>query len=56
MTMNLLARALLALIWLLHLLPLALQAALGRGLGRVLHLFAVGRRRVALRNVELCLP
>ncbi len=56
MTLNLLARALLALIWLLHLLPLALQAALGRGLGRVLHLFAVGRRRVALRNVELCLP
>ena len=56
MTMNLLARALLALIWLLHLLPLALQAALGRGLGRVLHVFAVARRRVALRNVELCLP
>jgi KDO2-lipid IV(A) lauroyltransferase len=54
--MNLLARALLALVWLLHLLPLAVQAVLGRGLGVVLHLFAVGRRRVALRNVELCLP
>lgn len=54
--MNLLARALLALVWLLHLLPLSLQAAMGRGLGRVMHALAHGRRRVALRNVELCLP
>jgi len=54
--MNLLARALLVLVWLLHLLPLSLQAAMGRGLGRVMHALAHGRRRVALRNVELCLP
>jgi KDO2-lipid IV(A) lauroyltransferase len=54
--MNLLARALLALVWLLHLLPLSLQAAIGRGLGRVMHALAHSRRRVALRNVELCLP
>jgi len=54
--MNLLARALLALVWLLHLLPLGLQATIGRGLGRVMHALAHGRRRVALRNVELCLP
>jgi Kdo2-lipid IVA lauroyltransferase/acyltransferase len=54
--MNFLARLLLALMWLLHWLPLGLQAALGRGLGRLLHLFAGSRRRVALRNVALCLP
>jgi KDO2-lipid IV(A) lauroyltransferase len=53
---NLGARALLALIWLLHLLPLGVQALLGRGLGRVMHTLAGSRRRVALRNVELCLP
>ncbi len=50
------ARALLALIWLLHWLPLGLQAALGRGLGRVMHALARSRRAVALRNVQLCLP
>jgi Kdo2-lipid IVA lauroyltransferase/acyltransferase len=51
-----LARGLLALVWLLHIWPLAWQAALGRALGRLLHRFAHQRRRVALRNVELCLP
>ncbi|MDE1949615.1 MAG: lipid A biosynthesis acyltransferase [Burkholderiales bacterium] len=50
------AYAVLALVWLLHVLPLALQAALGRGAGRLLYRFAHGRREVALRNVELCLP
>jgi Kdo2-lipid IVA lauroyltransferase/acyltransferase len=50
------ARLLLAVVWLLHWLPLPLLAALGRGLGALLHLFGSGRRRVALRNVELCLP
>ena len=50
------ARALLGLLWLLQTLPLGLQAALGRGLGRLLHALAGGRRRVALRNVQLCLP
>jgi KDO2-lipid IV(A) lauroyltransferase len=50
------AYALLGLIWLLHLLPLGLQAALGRALGRLMHALAGSRRRVALRNVELCLP
>jgi Kdo2-lipid IVA lauroyltransferase/acyltransferase len=58
--MTLLARCfthlLLAAVWLLHLLPLQVQAALGRGLGLVLHRFAVSRRQVALRNVALCLP
>ena len=50
------AQAVLGLLWLLQALPLGLQAALGRGLGGLLHVLARGRRRVALRNVELCLP
>jgi KDO2-lipid IV(A) lauroyltransferase len=50
------ARAVLGLLWLLQGLPLAVQAGLGRGLGRLLHALAGSRRRVALRNVELCLP
>ena len=54
--MKLAAHALLALIWLLHFLPLSWQAALGSGLGRLLHRFGRSRRAVALRNVELCLP
>jgi len=51
-----LAHGLLALMNALHVLPLGLQAAIGRGLGGLLHALAGSRRRVALRNVELCLP
>ena len=50
------ARALLAVVWLLHWLPLPLLAAVGRALGRLLHLLGRDRREVALRNLELCLP
>lgn len=50
------AYLLLGLVWLLHLLPLAAQAFLGRGLGLLMHSVAGSRRQVALRNVELCLP
>jgi Kdo2-lipid IVA lauroyltransferase/acyltransferase len=50
------ARVLLGAVWLLHLLPLALQAAIGRAFGRLLHRLAGSRRRVAERNVALCLP
>jgi Kdo2-lipid IVA lauroyltransferase/acyltransferase len=50
------ARAVLALVWLLHWLPLPVLAALGVGLGRLLHALAPSRRRIALRNLELCLP
>jgi KDO2-lipid IV(A) lauroyltransferase len=53
---NLGARFTIALLWLLHWLPASWQAALGAGLGRVLHALAGSRRRVALRNLELCLP
>ncbi len=42
--------------WLVQHLPLGLQAALGRGLGRIFWWFAGSRRRIALRNLELCLP
>jgi Kdo2-lipid IVA lauroyltransferase/acyltransferase len=56
MTANLLARLLLGSVWLLHWLPLGVQALLGSGFGRLLHVFGGYRRRVALRNVELCLP
>jgi len=54
--MTALGRALLAMVWLLHWLPLGLLAPIGRGLGWLLHRFGRGRREVALRNVELCLP
>jgi Kdo2-lipid IVA lauroyltransferase/acyltransferase len=54
--MELAARLLLGLVWLLQWLPLGLQAALGRGLGRLMHALARSRRRVALTNVALCLP
>jgi KDO2-lipid IV(A) lauroyltransferase len=50
------AYALLGLLWLLHFLPLPVLAALGRGLGRVLYACAHSRRRVAVRNVQRCLP
>ena len=54
--MNGLARLLLALLWLLHWLPLPLQAAMGRVLGDLLYLFGRKRRHVATTNVALCLP
>jgi len=50
------ARLLLGLLWLLHFLPLGLQAVIGQTLGRLLHALAPARRRVALRNLELCMP
>jgi KDO2-lipid IV(A) lauroyltransferase len=50
------SRLLLALLWSLHWLPLPVLAALGRGLGGLLHALAGSRRRIALRNVELCFP
>jgi len=56
MMANLAARLLLGAVWLLHWLPLGWQAVLGRGFGRLLHAVGRRRRRVALRNVELCLP
>jgi Kdo2-lipid IVA lauroyltransferase/acyltransferase len=48
--------AFLGLLWLFHWLPLSWQAAAGRVLGRLLWRSAASRRRVTLRNLELCLP
>ena len=50
------SRAALALLWLLHWLPLGALAAIGRGLGALLYAVARSRRRIALRNLALCLP
>jgi KDO2-lipid IV(A) lauroyltransferase len=50
------ARALLVLLWLLHWLPLGLQAVLGSALGRVLYTVARERRRISARNIQLCMP
>lgn len=37
-------------------LPLGAQAAIGQGLGKLLHALAGSRRRIALRNLALCFP
>ena len=50
------SRLLLGLLWLFRWLPLAAQAACGRAFGRVGWRLLVGRRKVALRNLELCFP
>jgi KDO2-lipid IV(A) lauroyltransferase len=50
------SRLLLGVLWLAHLLPLPVLAVLGRGLGALLYALARSRRRVALRNLELCFP
>jgi KDO2-lipid IV(A) lauroyltransferase len=54
--MNIVAHLVLGFLWLLSWLPLAVQAAIGRGLGRLLWVLAGSRRRVALRNLELTMP
>ena len=46
----------LAVLWLLHWLPLPVLAAFSRGLGALLYRLAGSRRRVGLRNLELCFP
>lgn len=48
--------AMLAFLWCFHWLPLGWQAACGRALGAVLWRVAGSRRRVTLRNLELCFP
>ncbi len=46
----------LALVWLLHWLPLALLAPLGRATGALLYVVARERRHVTLTNLKLCFP
>jgi Kdo2-lipid IVA lauroyltransferase/acyltransferase len=50
------ARLVLALLWLLHWLPMGLQSALGRAFGALLLRLGRGRQRIARRNLELCFP
>jgi len=50
------AHAVVALMWLLHWLPLPVLAALGRGLGSLLWHAARSRRHVAMVNIRLCFP
>ena len=53
---NFWARVTLGLLWAVHWLPMAVQAALGRGLGALLLRAGRSRRRIAQRNLELCFP
>ena len=46
----------LALMWLLHWLPLSILALLGRGVGLLLYPLARERRHVTLTNLKLCFP
>jgi Kdo2-lipid IVA lauroyltransferase/acyltransferase len=52
----LLTRVGLALIWLLHFLPLPLLAPLGRAIGLLSYFVIRQRRRVGLTNLRLCFP
>lgn len=46
----------LALLWLLHFLPLAVLAPIGRGVGVILYALGRERRNVALTNLRMCFP
>lgn len=49
-------RLLLAFLWIFQWLPLTLQARIGNAVGRLGFRLVASRRRVALRNLELCFP
>ena len=49
-------RLALAVLWLLHFLPLAVLAPLGRALGLLLYALARERREVAQTNIGICFP
>lgn len=49
-------RVLLAIMWLLHWLPLPILGRLGEGVGALLFVLMRRRRRIALTNLRLCLP
>jgi Kdo2-lipid IVA lauroyltransferase/acyltransferase len=51
-----LTRLALGFVWLVRLLPLALLAPLGRGVGVLLYLLGRERREVVLTNLRLCFP
>ena len=49
-------RILLAVLWLFQFLPLSVQATCGNALGWLGYRLVASRRKVALRNLELCFP
>ncbi len=49
-------RIVLAVLWLLHWLPLPLLGRLGTGVGRLLFIAVRSRRRITLINLQRCLP
>jgi Kdo2-lipid IVA lauroyltransferase/acyltransferase len=49
-------RLLLGFLWIFQWLPLAVQAVVGNSLGRMAFHVVGSRRRIALRNLELCFP
>ena len=49
-------RVALAIIWLLHFLPLAVLSRVGEGFGLLVYAVARDRRRVARTNLRLCFP
>ncbi|MCP5267994.1 MAG: lipid A biosynthesis acyltransferase [Zoogloeaceae bacterium] len=51
-----LSRAAVALLWVLHFLPLSLLAVIGNGLGSLLFRFAKKRRHIVNTNLALCFP
>jgi len=53
---NFVARIAIGLLWLVQWLPLRLQSMLGTAVGALAWRLAGNRRRVALRNLSLCLP
>ena len=50
------SRLLIAVLWLLHWLPLPALRLIGSGLGHLLYLLGKERREVALTNLRLCFP
>jgi len=49
-------RALIALMWLLHWLPLPILGRLGEALGSLLFIIMKPRRHITLTNLRLCFP
>lgn len=49
-------KAVLALLWLLHLLPMPVLRALGACLGELLYLLLPRRRKIGLTNLRICFP
>ncbi|MES2206089.1 MAG: lysophospholipid acyltransferase family protein [Pseudomonadota bacterium] len=45
-----------AMLWLLHFLPLPVLSALGNGVGAVLYCLLTRRRNIANKNLEMCFP